>query len=113
MRETPRRLNKDDGQSLLSAPSSPVRRSALLRGWLWFAAGLALAVVVWGGYRALSDRRLRAELVQAERDFTAKRFPQARLRLSRLAAQWPGDKELQYRLGLCEEALGRFDAAVA
>src|SRR5437764_652854 len=87
------------------------------KGWLRIGIGLGLLVLIGGGWRLFEARRLRAELDRAGREMESHRFGAARKRLARLADAWPGrgegEGEVFYRLGLCEQALGRFDAARA
>jgi enediyne biosynthesis protein E4 len=80
---------------------------------IWLAIALGVALLGVGGYRALELRRLRAELAEAERDMTTGHVGSAWHRLRALAARWPDQGEVQYRLGVCERARGRFDAALA
>ena len=55
--------------------------------------------------------RLRAEWQQAQREVTMGRHASALPRLEWLAKRWPGEAEVQYDLGLCEQALGHPDQA--
>jgi tetratricopeptide (TPR) repeat protein len=55
----------------------------------------------------------RIELGRAQREIGARLYGSARTRLVRLTAHRPGSSEAQYRLGLCEQALGHADAALA
>ncbi len=80
----------------------------------WYLAGLAaILVVLLGstGYRALGERRLRADLEHAEREMRAGNSAGARDRLMRLAARWPGRAEVLYPLGESELACGRIEQA--
>jgi enediyne biosynthesis protein E4 len=54
-----------------------------------------------------------AELVRARREMDAGKYGPARDRLVRLAVRWPSSGEVNYRIGLCEQARGRHDAALA
>ena len=74
---------------------------------------LCLAPVAWVVVQASGEWRLQAELRQAERAFGARRFGEARSTLSRLSEGWPGRGEVEYWLGVCEQAEGHPDAALA
>jgi tetratricopeptide (TPR) repeat protein len=54
-----------------------------------------------------------ASLGEARRALAEERFALARQPLARLAAWWPGRGEIELPLGVCEQAAGRIDAAVA
>jgi enediyne biosynthesis protein E4 len=72
--------------------------------------GLTLAPVVrWVG----DDRHFRGELIRAQAEVAARWFAPARDRLARLVARRPTHDEALFQLGVCEDALGRPDAAVA
>ncbi len=60
----------------------------------------------------LETRRQRTELTQAETEIAAGRYSSARQRLAALAA-WTAQDEVAYQLGVCEEKLGRNEAALA
>ena len=76
------------------------------------AAG-GLIVLAWGMYLAAAGWWYRAELARAKREVAAGRFGPARERLARLSAFWPGAAEVHYQLGVCEQAAGRPDRALA
>ena len=74
--------------------------------------GLVLCVIVGLGLvRAIGIRRLNASLAQAKQEMAAGRQSSARRRLLTLAARWPRNDEIQYQLGLSEQACGRTAAA--
>jgi tetratricopeptide (TPR) repeat protein len=75
------------------------------------AAILGLAVALGVGYRVHARRSRDVELAQARRELEGGRAATARRRLESLAKAWPDDGEVLFRLGICEQALGRFDAA--
>ena len=85
-----------------------MRRQAVI-----ISIGLALALGAWMGVRALETRRFREDLVRAREDFKARRFATARLRLAPLAQRRPGDGEVEYLLGQCEQQLRHPDDALA
>jgi thioredoxin-like negative regulator of GroEL len=62
--------------------------------------------------RLWAARHLRDELALAREEMQAGLHGTARKRLVRLAQQWPDQAELSYRLGQCEAARGRFEAAL-
>jgi predicted Zn-dependent protease len=77
---------------------------------------LALVVVLaglgtWAVQHAVA-RRFQAELAAARDDLESGRFAAAYKRLTRLAAERPGDAEVAYQLGRCEASRGRFQAAL-
>ena len=69
--------------------------------------------VGWGTYRAVEARRFRAEADRAKRELDQGRFDAAAARLARLSTRWPGQLEVDYLLGLCEQGAGHPDAALA
>src|ERR1043166_2458637 len=73
------------------------------------AVGLTTALVAW----VISPRQLREELRRAGREYNAKNFQAARQRLTRLEKRWPGLSSVEYPLGLCAEAEGDAEAALA
>ena len=81
---------------------------------VWVRSLVSLFVVgaVWGGWYWFEEKRFQQTLLQAETDFTGGRYHLARQRLSVLTKQRPGSSEAAYQLGLCEEKLGHFDAAL-
>src|SRR5947209_8152506 len=84
------------------------------RRWLGVGLGaIACAAVTWGALRLSSERRYQDELGRARRDMETGRYEAARGRLARLSAGWPGRAEVGYTLGVCEQELGRDDAALA
>ena len=83
------------------------------RRWLLLAMAAVALVSLWGGYRVVAARQLRAALDQAERDMAAHRLGAAHNNLKELAARWRGHSEVEYHLGLCEQVRGQTDAALA
>ncbi len=81
----------------------------------WLACGLLLTVVAaaWGGWSWVQLRADRQELEQSRRDVAEGQHPRARRRLVELARRRPGWDDVHYQLGLCEEARGRAEAALA
>ena len=80
--------------------------------WI-LAIGLGAVLAAWWGCWAASVRWYRAALGEAKREFESGRFADARARLLALEARWPGQAEVAYQLGLCEQLLGRLDEAMA
>src|SRR5262249_42676305 len=68
------------------------RRRMAVRRWCLLGI-LALGLMAWGTYRAVSVWRYRTELEQAGREIAAGRFVPARARLAALEAQWPGEAD--------------------
>src|SRR5262245_32262128 len=84
------------------------------RKWSWrILAALSSLALVWGGYRAATGWWFDAELGQAFKDVVAGRFDSARDRLILLSEFRPGVAEVQYHLGVCEQATGHPDRAWA
>src|SRR4051794_39514915 len=71
------------------------------------------ALLAWGAWRVLEDRRFQRDLEQAVSEIAVGRFGHARDRLSGLSARRPGQADVEYRLGLCEQRLGHSDGALA
>jgi tetratricopeptide (TPR) repeat protein len=91
-------------------------RAVLRRHWSVIGiglGGLVLLGLVCGAVWAWEVRRLHTALEQAKRDLAAGRYARAHRALAELAAQWPADGEVAYQLGLCQQARGRTDAALA
>ena len=84
--------------------------------WLWL--GLLLGAIVllfslWAAFQQLEHRRLDRELKAVKLDMAAGRHALARQRLLNLTERTFVRDEALYDLGLCEEARGRQDAALA
>jgi predicted Zn-dependent protease len=78
------------------------------------AIGLVLVLCSFIGLglvRTIETRRLNAALAQAKRNLAEGRRNSARRQLLALAARWPDHSEVQYQLGLSEQACGRPEAA--
>ncbi len=83
------------------------------RRWLLGVAGIALAMAAWGTMRVVDSWRVKSILDQAKRRLDAGSPAAARRLLADAAARWPGEGEVEFLLGACEQALGRPDAAEA
>ena len=94
------KIAKIRGNTVIVRPSLP--RLPIRPAFLSVFA-LALGLGLFWGFTAW---RYRAELSAARRDEAAGRFDEARQRLARLSARWPGRDEVEYPLGTCEAALG-------
>src|SRR5262245_51231021 len=98
-------------------PSDRIGSEVRMRRWsAALAVGLGAAVLAGlgdAGVRRWEARRLDAALAEVVRAMDAGRFATARRQLAGLAQDWPEDGEVNYRLGLCEQAEGRGDAALA
>src|SRR5262245_29519995 len=92
----------------LNAEAAMGRKSARHAG-----AAVVLVALAWGTYRATAGWWYRAELSRANGEMAAGRFGPARERLARLSRIWPGEAAVDYQLGLCEEAAGCPDRALA
>jgi len=82
----------------------------------WLGLGLflgVLALVLWAGWTHHVQRQARRELDLAMQDMAAGRQSLARKRLVDLVASRLLQDEALYQLGLCDEARGRFDAALS
>jgi len=81
--------------------------------WLWIVVCLGVVALVWGGSSWIEARRRQLDLEQAQREMASGLFNMARQRLTELIKRRPESSEAAYQLGLCEEKLGRADAALA
>ncbi|MGP0063994.1 MAG: FG-GAP-like repeat-containing protein [Isosphaeraceae bacterium] len=81
----------------------------------WLGCVLALTAIgaIWGGWSWIRWRADRDELTRARRDVEAGRYLPARKRLAELLGRRPDWDEAVYQLGLCEEAGGRSEPALA
>src|SRR5262245_35668372 len=106
-RTEPEQVQPPDATAPAPAPARRRRVAARVR---WVVGGLALAAVLLGlgGYRWSL-----AELARAERELKAGQPAVARARLERLAAMGLGGVEARYWQGVCQEAQGQLDAALA
>jgi tetratricopeptide (TPR) repeat protein len=84
------------------------------RLWVGLASG-ALALAILGAMAAgrVQARRLRSGLEQVHQAMAEGRFGPARRGLTDLARRWPGESEVFFLLGRCEEALGHPERALA
>jgi tetratricopeptide (TPR) repeat protein len=87
----------------------PRFKARLLIGLVIVALPAILGLVA---ARLWAARQFRGELALARGEMQAGLNGMARKRLVRLAKQWPDHAELLYRLGQCEAARGRFEAAL-
>src|SRR5258708_6342776 len=74
---------------------------------LLIGVGLAVAAAL-----AYGRWRYHAELDLAKREIDQKAFAAAATRLSSVSAQWPGQGEPDYLLGICLEAEGKVAEAL-
>ena len=81
--------------------------------WLGIVFCLGVIALVWGGLSWAEGRRHRLDLEEAQREMASGRFYRARQRLAELVNRRPKSSDAIYQLGLCEERLGRTDAALA
>jgi tetratricopeptide (TPR) repeat protein len=79
---------------------------------LWLGVVLVIGLAAVLGYRVLRQRQLRQELQEAETEFNKGLTGSARRRLVALESRWPGHPEVEFRLGACEQAIGRLPAAL-
>src|SRR6516162_5789166 len=82
------------------------------RRLLILALGVGLGLVAWAAVGAWAHWRFQSEMSQAEGDLSARQFDAARTRLVRLAREWPGRSDVQYRLGVSEMHAGNASAAL-
>lgn len=73
----------------------------------------ALLILLGAGYGIVSVRVFRSELARAKDEMQRGRVAAAHRRLARLHKDGWADAELEYELGLSEQAIGRNDLAVA
>jgi tetratricopeptide (TPR) repeat protein len=89
----------------------------MTRRQLLIAIGLAgiavLGAWAYRAYRMSEERALRAEMARAESEFHRGLYATARRRLRAMEARWPGNSEVEFRLGVCEQATGHRDEAIA
>src|SRR4051812_31676645 len=78
------------------------------------APGLAAGgVLLLAGWLAAEGWQRRSSLERARREVERGQYGAARERLAGLATRWPRQAEVAYLLGLCEQAAGRPEAALA
>ena len=101
----------------MSRVGRPPRASegrSLRRVGIGFACLIAaVSALAWGGYQAVSGWRHQAGLERAREAVAEGRFAEARRWLARASARAPDDAETAYLLGVCEQAEGHADAALA
>src|SRR5262245_28681961 len=76
-------------------------------------AGVLLALAAWGTARGVDTWRYRAALEQAKARIAAGSRAEGQRLLAASAARWPGQGEVQFLLGACEQSLGHLEAAEA
>jgi tetratricopeptide (TPR) repeat protein len=81
----------------------------------WLLCGLALAAIaaLLGGWAWVTQQADRDELRQSQREVADEQYNLARRRLVGLVERRPSWGEALYQLGLCEEARGQAEAALA
>ena len=80
---------------------------------LFVLLGVAAILAAWGTARGIDSWRYRASLEQAKARLASGSPAEARRLLAESAARWPGEGEVEFLLGACEQALGRPEAAEA
>ena len=83
------------------------------RSRTWLALALGSIAFLWAGWRWIDQRRYRGELEQIDEEIASGRYRQARQRLVVQANRGARSSRAAYQLGLCEEKLGRPEAALA
>jgi tetratricopeptide (TPR) repeat protein len=78
-----------------------------------FCALVAVLAIAVGGYWVYGVWRFRTDLSRARTELAKGRYAAARRLLTELARRSPAEGEVQYSLGMCEQALGRSNAALA
>ena len=81
--------------------------------WLRCVLPLAAILVIWGGWFWVRLRADRDALRHARNDIAESRYTSARKRLLELVEHRPTWNEPHYQFGLCEEARGQYEAALA
>src|SRR5689334_22518907 len=75
--------------------------------------GLAIAALIGTASGWYYTRWFRAELDRAGEEASRGYYGLARNRLARLVGRWPYQAEVAYKLGVCERARGRLEAALS
>ena len=83
------------------------------RMWGWLGGGILAVALAWGAVNAVEAWQFRGELSLAKREWARGRHASASSRLARLSARWPGQGEVEYMLGICEQGAGRLEEAGA
>jgi enediyne biosynthesis protein E4 len=83
------------------------------RRWLLAVLGIATALAAWGTARGVDSWQYRAKLAQAKARIAAGSPAEACRLLADAVVRWPGEGEVAFLLGACEQALGRPDSALA
>ena len=79
----------------------------------WVGAAAIVLALGCAGYLGVRSWLYRAAMGRAMRDLDRGRYAAAAPQLAEMARRWPGDAEVEYRLGECEQALGNADGALA
>ncbi|HKI19931.1 MAG TPA: FG-GAP-like repeat-containing protein, partial [Isosphaeraceae bacterium] len=79
--------------------------------WLWIVLSLVVIAAAWGGLSWADTRRCERELDRAKGEMAGGLYHLARQRLADLAPRRPAWAEAAYLLGVCEDSLGRPQAA--
>jgi hypothetical protein len=75
--------------------------------------GLTLLILLCGAVWAWEVRRLPSALEQAKHDLAEGRIARARQQFTELGAFWSANGEVPYQLGLCQQARGQANLALA
>ena len=82
------------------------------RRFFWFGGAAGLLVLCCAAMWAVPAWRFQAGLKKARADIRAKRFEGAGRWLAARSAERPNHAEIALLLGICEDAAGRYEAAV-
>src|SRR5438552_16340734 len=80
---------------------------------VWVGYGLGIVAVAWGVVWAVETWRFESTLGQAKRAMASGDYRSAASRLAWLSARRSGRAEVDYLLGVCEQAAGRPESALA
>ena len=81
---------------------------------VWLLCLMAcLSMLCWAGLWILAERRFQVGLKKAKSDMDAQRFGEAASWLTAQSASRPNHVEVAFLLGVCEDATGRHEAALA
>src|SRR5262245_12217644 len=86
-----------------------------MQRWWWRGLGVGLGILALAGSASWAVETLwfRATWDRGRQEIDEHRYGAARARLAGLRAWWAGRGEVDYWMGLCEQAAGRTDAALA
>ncbi|WZO99357.1 FG-GAP-like repeat-containing protein [Isosphaeraceae bacterium EP7] len=82
------------------------------RRCFWFV-GSAVVIAAWGAAHAYDAWRFRSDFEAAKEAISQRSTGRALELLERASARHPGDGEVRFLIGACEQALGRPEAAAA